>query len=130
MCPTFAPRTSSMRMATIESTGVITSDTSSSLRLMPRAWLTRTGRSPRMSVVVTRPTRWPSGAVTNSERTAREIMYSLAACTGADGSIVTAATLARSVITSSAGESSVTGLAAGCASAHAPLAAREMDARG
>jgi hypothetical protein len=53
--PDLRARTSSMRMATIESMGVITSDTTSSLRLMPRAWLMRTGRSPRMSVVVTRP---------------------------------------------------------------------------
>jgi hypothetical protein len=40
------------------------------------------------------------------------------------------ATFERSVMTSSAGVSSVTGLAAGCASAHGPLAAREMDASG
>jgi len=50
--------------------------------------------------------------------------------TAAEGSMVTAATLDRSVMTSSAGESSVTGFGAGCARAQAPLAASEMEARG
>jgi hypothetical protein len=106
--PTRATAAFSSAMTSTCSAGIMTSATVSSSRRMPRPVATRMARSPRRSVAVITPRTFSRSSTTRSSRTPRVIMNSFAPASGACGRIVAGVVRRRSVITSSAGDSSET----------------------
>src|SRR3990170_1975804 len=107
-CPTRAPSTAASSTTSTSSLGVIRSATVSSSHRPPRSTASRVGFSPRMSAAVSTPSTASRSSTTSSSRTPRERMNSWAPSIGAWARMVAGLTRARSVITSSAGDSGVT----------------------